>query len=135
MATRPRPLHGRHRLPVVALFALAVLAAGCSEEGSAARLADDAPVLIEPSGTFVTLQNRSGVPLADVTITIVPHGPTQFMRLLSRVENSGKRQVPLSEFRSRDGTPLNLRVVRPKSVRVRAQDVAGKTYELEVPWK
>lgn len=117
------------------MFALAVLAAGCSEEGSAARVAEDAPVFVELSQTFVTLQNRSGLPLAEVSITIVPHGPTEFTRLLSRVENSGKRQVPLTEFRSRDGTPLNLRVVRPKSVRVRAQDVAGKSYELEVPWK
>jgi hypothetical protein len=137
MATRPRPLHGWHtrHLPVVAMFAVTVLAAGCSNQGSAERLPADAPVLLESSQTFVTFQNRAGLALTDVSIAIVPYARTEFTRLVSRVENLEKRQIPLNEFRSRDGTPFNLRAVRPKSLRVRARDATGKSYDVEVPWK
>lgn len=133
----PRPLHGRDLrwLAAVAVCAVTVLAAGCSGQGSAERAGADAPMRLEVSQGSVTFQNRSGQPLTDVSIVIVPYGPGEFTRLLSRVENTGKRQVPLNEFRGRDGTPFNSRVVRPKAVRVRAQDMSGKNYELEVPWR
>lgn len=136
MATRPRSLHRRYlrQLSVASLSAVTALAAACSP-GSAERAAADAPMLVETSQTFVTFHNRAGLTLADVSIVIVPYGPGEFTRLLPRVESSGKRQIPLNEFRGRDGTPFNLRVVRPKAIRVRAQDTTGKTYELEVPWR
>lgn len=121
--------------PLGALFVVAVLSAGCSGQGSSERAVADAPFLVEVSQGFVTFQNRSGLPLTDISIAIVPYGPGEFTRLLPRVENTVKRQVPLNEFRSRDGTPFNTRVVRPKLLRVRAQDAAGKTYEIEIPWK
>jgi hypothetical protein len=137
MSARPRLLHGGHlrHLPVVAICTVAALAAGCAEPGSAERVAADAPMHIEASQAFVTFENRSGLPLTDVSIAIVPYGPGEFTRLLPRVENTAKRQVPLTEFRGRDGTPFNMRVARPKSLRVRAQDATGKSYDLVVPWK
>lgn len=132
--SRVRPLHRRHLVPAVLMLA-AALATGCAEEGSAELVSADAPVLIEPSQSYVTFQNRAGLPLVEVTVSILPYGPAEYTRILTRIENTGKRQIPLNEFRSRDGTVFNLRVSRPKAVRVRAKDLNGKNYELEVPWK
>jgi hypothetical protein len=91
--------------------------------------------VLEASPDYVTFQNKAGLTLSEVRIVIVPYGPGEFSRDLSRVENTGRRQVPLKEFRGKDGTPLNLRVARPKLVRVTAQDSTGKTYAHEIPWK
>ena len=137
MATRPRP-RGRHFwcVPAAALFVIVVLTAACSDDGSPERASADAAIQLElsPQG-FVTFQNRSGLPLSDVSIALVPYGPGEFTRLIPRVENTGKRQVPLTEFRARDGTPFNPRVARGKVLRVRAQDSTGKAYETEIPFK
>lgn len=132
-----RSLHRRARLvlPVAVLLTAAALAAGCAEEGSAELVAADSPVLLEPSQSYVTLQNRAGLPLVDIRLAIVPYGSTEFTRVLTRIENTAKRQIPLNEFRSRDGTVFNLRVTRPKAVRVTAKDLNGKSYEAEVPWR
>lgn len=136
MATRLRALYGSQfrRLPVAALIALAALAGACSGQGSEGVSAD-APMLVETSQSFVTIQNKSGMPLTDVSIVLVPYGPSQFTRQLRRIENTERREVPLTEFRGRDGTSLNLRVVRLKAVRIKAQDATGKSVEFEVPWK
>jgi hypothetical protein len=118
-----------------ALCVAAVLATGCSDRGSTQPVSADAPIGVETSQAFVTVHNRSGLPLTAISITILPYGPGEFTRQVSRLENTIKREVPLREFRGRDGAALNLRVTRPKSVRIRAEDVAGKIHELEVPWK
>jgi hypothetical protein len=119
-----------------ALSVAAVLATGCASGGMPEPTAVDAPIVVEVSPSLITFQNRTGLPLTTVTIAILPYGPGgEFTRRFSRIENTIKREVALSEFRGRDGTPLNLRVTRPKSVRVRAEDQTGKTYEVEVPWK
>jgi hypothetical protein len=117
------------------LFVVALVSWGCSDGGSAEAVSADAPVFVETSQGIVKFQNRTGVTLSEVTMTIVPYGPGEFTRRLSRIENTGRREVAATEFRGRDGTPLNLRVTRAKLVRVRAQDSTGKTYDLEVPWK
>ena len=119
-----------------ALCIAALLATGCASGGMPEPIPAEAPIAVEVSPTMVTFQNKTGLPLMSVTLAILPYGPGgEFTRRLSRVENTIKREVPLSEFRGRDGTPLNLRVTRPKAVRVRAEDAAGKAYEVEVPWK
>ena len=121
-------------LPVAALILAAALVAGCSKQDSAQAISADSPVLLEASSNYVTFQNKTGLTLQEVTLSIVPYGPGEFTRLLLRVENTGRRQVPLNEFRGRDGTPLNLRVARPKTLRVKAQDSTGKNYEYEMAW-
>jgi hypothetical protein len=119
-----------------ALCVAAVLAAGCASGGMPEPPPADAPIVVEVSPTMVTFQNKTGMPLTSVTVAILPYGPGgEFTRRLSRIENTIKRDVPLGEFRGRDGTPLNLRVTRPKSVRLEAEDATGKKYEVEVPWK
>ena len=124
------------RETLAAVLVAVALASGCSNQGSAARASADAAIPLEVSPTMVTFQNKTGMPLMSVTLAILPYGPGgEFTRRLSRVENTIKRDVPLGEFRGRDGTPLNLRVTRPKSVRLKAEDATGKSYEVEVPWK
>jgi hypothetical protein len=119
----------------LAVIAAAVLAAGCSEQGSASQQADaNAPVLIETSQTSIAVQNRAGLPLTDVSVTLVPSGGIEFGKTLPRIENSERREIPLGDFRSRDGSRYNFRSMRPKMVRLRASDVAGKRYEIEVPF-
>jgi hypothetical protein len=138
MATRARPLprHYLQTLAMAAVAALAIVATACTTGGSLELPPADAPIAVEVSPTMVTFQNKTGLPLTTVTVSIVPYGPGgEFTRRFSRIENTIKREVALSEFRGRDGTPLNLRVTRPKTVRVRAEDQTGKTYEVEVPWK
>jgi hypothetical protein len=114
----------------------AFLAAGCSGGESAESVsAAEGPILVETSQAFVTFQNRSGLPFTEVVISILPYGPGEYTRRLSRIENTMKREVPLTQFQGRDGTPFNLRVTRPKAVRVHAEDAAGKSYDVEVPWR
>jgi hypothetical protein len=133
--SRLRLLHCRSLVLAAVLLSAAALAAGCAEEGSAELAAADSPVLVEPSQAYVTVTNRAGLPLVEVRVSIVPYGPTEFTRVVTRIENTAKRQIPLNEFRSRDGTTFNLRVSRAKAVRVTAKDLNGKSYEAEVPWR
>jgi hypothetical protein len=121
---------------LAAFVVTAALTTGCSNQGSPERASADSPIALDVSPTMVTFQNKTGLPLMSVTLSILPYGPGgEFTRRLSRVENTIKREVPIGDFRGRDGTPLNLRVSRPKTVRLRAEDAAGKAYEMEVPWK
>lgn len=120
---------------VAVLSLVACVSWGCSDAGSAETVSADAPLVIETSQAFVTFQNRTGLPLNEVEISILPYGPGEYRRRLTRIENTMKREVPLTQFQGRDGTPFNLRVTRPKAVRVKAQDAAGKSYEIEVPWR
>jgi hypothetical protein len=117
------------------LIATAVLSTGCSEQGSAAEQPDaNAPVLIEVSQAAIAVQNRAGNPLTDITVTVVAYGGIEFSKTLLRIESSERRQIPMGDFRSRDGSRYNVQLTRPKTVRLRASDVAGKRYEIEMPF-
>jgi hypothetical protein len=138
MVTRLRPQFGSYLRTsiLVTVVACAITQTACSNQGSPERAAADAAIPLEISSSGIAFQNKTGMPLTSVTLAILPYGPGgEFTRRLSRIENTIKREVPLGEFRGRDGTPLNLRVTRPKSVRLEAEDATGKKYEVEVPWK
>ena len=135
MAIRFTLIRRSRRALSVAALTVAACAAGCSERGSGEKLLDNAPLLVSITPTSVTLQNRAGLPLADIKIVIVPYGPVEFAKSFARFETSERREVSLGEFRSADGAALNLRFVRPRSVRVSAKDVVGKSYEVEIPWR
>jgi len=124
------------RFPVAVLTAaLALTTTACSESGSASQ-PSSGPISVQVSQMFLTVKNDAGVPLNDVTVSIVP--PTRsavFTKYVGRFENSESRDIMLGDFSSRDGTPFNLRVVTPKSVEVKGTGVDGKTYDVSVPWK
>lgn len=95
----------------------------------------EAPIGVQTSQMFVTVENKAGLPLIDIDVAIVPVGaPTEFTKFVERLENGEKRDVSLGDFSAQGGTTFSLRIVRPKTVRVRAKDLVGKTYEVAVPW-
>jgi len=130
-------LRSVRRRPAASLALIAAVLlplAGCAEQGSAAQAAD-APVLVEQHQTFITLQNRAGLPLVDVRLAVVPYSRTEFSTILNRMESGERRDVMMSELSSRDGTTFSPRLVNPKSVKITAGDIVGKRYEVEVPWE
>jgi hypothetical protein len=117
----------------VSVTALAIVA--CSGSGRSAQ-DPNAPIRIETSQFSVVIENKVGMPLIDVDVAILPvGGATMFQKYAGRVENAAKREIALADFYGRDGTPFNLRVVRPKTVRVTAKDSTNKAYKVEVPWE
>ena len=120
-------------LRVVGVFA-AVVMAGCAGGGVAASL--DSPVTIETSQMYLTVTNVAGVPLTDVMIGIKPAGvQPEYQMRVRRLENMQERDLPLVQFRGIDGTPLTLRVVKPRHVHITAKDVSGTEYDIELPWQ
>jgi hypothetical protein len=119
---------------VLALMAGTLSQASCASDSDSIQAAADAPIGIETGQLFVTVENRAGGPLLDLRITVqTPSAPYTYM--ITRLEAGQKRDVPVSSFSSRDGTGLNLRLVRPRSVRAAAKDLVGKTYDAQAPWK
>jgi len=117
------------------LVTLGLLAVGCSEQG-AARQDANAPIKIEMTQMYITVRNHSGLALNDVSVGIVPVGRTTvFNRFLGRLESSESRNIMLGEFVGRDGTPFNLRVVKPRSVELKGKDVKGQSHNVEVAWR
>jgi hypothetical protein len=117
---------------VVALSVLPVSQAACARDKEVVQA--DAPIGIETGQMFVTLENRTGGPLVDLLITIQTPG-APFTNRVWRLEAAEKRDVSFGSFSSRDGTTFNLRLARPKSVRVTANDLTQKKYEAQAAWK
>lgn len=117
------------------LIALVALATGCSDQGVASQ-DPAAPVKIQTSSMYVTVRNEAGLPLNDVSVSIIPVGrTTTYTKFVGRVDNATERNLMLGDFVGRDGTPFSLRVVKPRSVEVRGKDVKGKDYIAEVAWR
>jgi hypothetical protein len=119
-------------LCLVALAGLAL--ARCSSSTPSA----EAPGLIgvQTSSLSVVVENNVGMPLVDVEVAILPVGrATEFTKFAGRMENAEKREIALSNFYGRDGTPFSLRVVRPRTVRVKGKDLNNKDIQVDVPWK
>jgi len=129
---------GGTRQTAFALFAATLLggslaSTACSQGGSAEQL--NAPVLISTRQTVIAIQNKAGLPLNDIKLTVVPYGNTEFSRMLGRMDNEESREISLNQLSSSDGTAFNARLSKPKLVRFKATDANGKPVDLEVPWK
>ena len=119
---------------VAALAVTAAFVSGCAGQGSAQQASEDSPVLIQLNSSFITVQNRAGLPLTEVKVAVVPYSRTEFTKFVARLESGEKRDIMMGELSSRDGTVFSPRIVKAKSIRVTAVDVVGKQYEVEVPW-
>ena len=116
----------------VSLTALALVTCSSSEPSAQ----NDALIGVQTSQLSVVVENKVGMPLLDVDVVIVPvGGVTQFSKFVGRMENAEKRDISLSSFYGRDGTPFSLRVVRPKTVRVTGKDLNAKPYNVEARWQ
>ena len=122
-------------LAIIALAAAAFATATCSSSGGSDS-AGTAPVAITTSQLWVTVENKAGMALTDIAIEIIPAGSqVTYKATYYRMESGEKRDFAAANFTSRDNTPFNLRVSRPKAVRVTAKDITGKDVNVEVPWK
>lgn len=118
----------------MAIGLVAVTGVACTGDSEVAQAADDAAIGIETGSMFVTIQNKAGAPLLDLTVEIQTAG-APFTHLVTRLEAGEKQDVSLNSFSSRDGTTFNLRLAKPRAVRVTATDLTSKKYEVRAPWK
>ena len=119
---------------LVGILSLSLLSGACGSSGGAGDQGQ--AVAITNTQLFVTVQNQSGLAMREVKVAIIPVGaPTEFVVTMYRMENGEKRDFSLGDFRGRDGTQFNMRVVRPKSIKVTATDINNKAIEVESPWK
>jgi hypothetical protein len=138
MTTLQRTIVGHCRAVLtiaLATITLAVFTTACSGSGAAAQEDPNAPVLLGVSEPYITVQNRAGLALSDVTVAVVSYNGLEFTKTFSRIENSQRREISFTELSSRDGTQFNPRFYKAKAVRLRASDVVGKQYEVETPWR
>lgn len=106
---------------------------GCSGGGPASQ---DPSIGIQTSQLSVVIENKVGTALTDVDVAILPiGGATQFTKFIGRMESAEKRDLGLGTFLGRDGTTFNLRVVRPKAVRVTGKDLNAKAYSVQRNWE
>ena len=128
----------RHRLGLfVGTLIAAATTLGLTACAAAPPAQDqNAPIGIQNSQLSVVIENKVGMPLTDVDVVIVPvGGATEFKKFVGRMENAEKRDLSLGGFYGRDGTTFNLRVVRPRAVRVTGKDLNAKAYSVEAPWQ
>jgi len=113
--------------------ALVLALSGCSSGGAQPA---DAPILVDVSSMYISVENRAGLALRDVEVKIVPYGgATEFSQTVYRMANAEKKDFLLGDFRGKDGTPFNARVVKVKNVTVAGKDIDGNIVEVEVPWR
>lgn len=122
-------------LSLAALPIAACTSGDTAEAGAVGTTASD-PLLVTFSGAYVTVENRSGAPIVDGELHVVPRGVMPpFRARLPRLENSQRLEVPYGQFYSRDGTPFRYGVTRTRTLRITATDVAGKKFEQEVAFE
>ena len=123
------------RVCLLAVIALGIMVpeVACSRDNEAVQAADSS-IGIETGQMSVTIENKAGAPLLDLTVAIQTPGAT-YTHMVTRIEAGQKQELALGSFSSRDGTSFNLRLMRPRAVRVMATDLTNKKYEAQVSWK
>jgi hypothetical protein len=122
-------------LAAIAVVCASALTAACSQSGSAEQLQSSAPLSVSTKANTILLQNRAGMPLNDVQVTVVAYGGKAYSQSMGRLESDASRPVLLSELASSDHAAFNAAFNKPKTVRVQATDATGKTLAVDVPWK
>ena len=96
----------------------------------------DTSLVVEVLQDGITLENLTGTSLSKGEVTVVPQGiPRPYVMILPHMTNGAKRTFPFSSFRMSDGSPFRRDVSNGRTVKITARDVAGKTYEREVPFR
>lgn len=119
----------------LAALTLSACSSGDTAEAGAVGTTATGPLGITFSSTYLTLENRAGVPIVDARLEIVPRGVRPpFRTTVPRIEGSAKHDVPFNLFRTADGTTFGRGNFRTRTLKVVATDVTGKVIELEVPF-
>lgn len=127
-----RPIFGSCLLAIVLVLGLTAACGGAAEEASGDLDAFE----LSTSQLYVTLSNRTGSSLLDVTIEVEPiGGATVFTSRYPRMEPGERKNFPVQEFRGDDGTPLNLRVTKPRAVSVTAHNQNDEQFAMRAPWE
>jgi len=133
----------RRLLSTLVLVAISAAATACSgtitgqgEPGAVGSSgAAPAAIGVSTSASFLTVENRAGLPLLDAVITLKSTNGLSFSKPIGRLETSAKRDISLGELRAADGTTFSARFHTPREVVVTATDLVGKKYDVAVPWK
>lgn len=129
-----RQMRSPAALVATAIVGMALTVSGCGSSGGAGASAVGGPIEVEVSQLFITVTNKSGGPLTDVKVDIIPVGrQTIFTATHYRLESEADHDFPMADLRGSDGTPFNLRVHKPQTVRVTAKGLSDE-YDVEVPW-
>src|SRR5437867_3339132 len=104
----------RHRRPLVvfAAVALLVVSTACSSATGSQREAATvgssgataAAIGVDTTPSFITIENRAGLPLVDVNVAVQATNGLSFSTSVPRLESGVKRDVSLANLRSPDGT-------------------------------
>ena len=114
---------------------VAIAAVGCGGSGASSGRVTGGPIELEISQFSITVANRSGTAIANVKLEVIPVGAqTIFSATHYRLESNADKDFSYNDLRGSDGTPFNLRVHKPRTVRVTANGVDGAEHELEMPW-
>lgn len=124
------------RAVLVGVVALVLLGSvGCGGSLPVGAAVTEGPLEVQVSQLFISVANKSSGPLIDVRVTLVPSGRmVEFTATYNRLEPGQRRNFSYNDLKSRDGTQFNMRLHRPRAVRVTATDGQKTPYEIELPW-
>jgi len=133
----------RRPLLISSALAVGILSTACSSATSSQREpgavgssgAPPSAVAIVTTPSFIAIENRAGLPLVDVTLALQAATGMSFSTSIPRFEAGEKREIAVTNLRSRDGTSYSPVWQRPKTVVLTATDLVGKKYDVTVPWK
>lgn len=126
---------------VAVMFVACWLATACAptsgrESGTVGSSgAAGAAIGVEQTSSYLTIENRAGMPLVDIRITLKTANGLSFTTSLPRLESGAKRDLPYEGLRSNDGTSFSPRWQKPREIAVTAADLVAKKYELTIPWR
>ena len=126
----------RRVVPVAVIVGAGLLGATrCGPSGPSGEVISESPFEIRVTQLHIRVANRSGRTLLDIRVAIIPVGrATIFSTTFGRLAPGQERDFSYADLRGDDGTPFNLRVHRPQTVRVTATDSTRDVYEVETPW-
>ena len=127
----------RRTLVVVAVLFSGWAAVGCAESPQATAGATGTSgatvdfVEVKATGSSIIIQNKAGQPLLNVAMTLRnPRGSSVYTNRISRLESSGRMEIPFSEFKTGGGLPFRS---TPKAIEISAVDFVGAKREGTIP--
>ena len=132
-----RSRHSLRKSAGIWLFLFCVEVSAAATACSSAPATGDTALVVEVLQDEVRVENGTGIPLMRGEVSVIPQGtaPRPYTVILPHMSVGEKRTFALSSFRNSDGTRFLRAAANGRRVRVTATDVAGKTYEREVPFK